>query len=371
MNNLTKNTLNILKNYLNKGNSFSETDINYDDLTKYAVSLGIGPVVAYTISKNKLTKDTSYLMSILYASSIKTETQKNNRNEIKDLLEKENIDFLFLKGKTIAKYYDEEYLRQSADIDIYVNKDNFEKVKDLLISKLNYKLLNKSSNELSLIKDKQIVDIHNLFSNFNDKYEEMFKDADIKNKEHELDNLHKYLFSIYHTSKHFLENYISLKFLIDIYYLRQLEFDHNLLNEKLDKAGLLKFNQQVNKIINSIINDEKLVSDLVIDFIFNTGHKKGYENKVLVSSVINGDGSKTLINRAFPSTKEMIRLYPNLENKKYLLGIYYLKRFIDRLKEGNINKAFKEIDANVNINKEKIKDTESVLKELGLYEKQN
>ena len=74
-------------------------------------------------------------MAAFYRSGIMGEEQK----KITELLEKEKIKFIPLKGSVIKNFYPEEWMRTGSDIDILIHKENLGDIEKLFTEKLSYK----------------------------------------------------------------------------------------------------------------------------------------------------------------------------------------------------------------------------------------
>ena len=361
---INKDIFTIIRAYLTKNYDFKVFS-SVEDIINLGNKCGLSFILAYTLKKNNIYKDNGILDSTLFYGVARFEKQDLTRQNIKELLENNGIGFLFLKGISLAKYYDEEYLRYSSDIDIMVEENNYDKAKDLLI-KNGYKLIEYASNELTLSKLGVSIDLHCKYSKYEENIESIFEDVDYSNKNHELSNEHKYLFLIAHLSRHLRENYISSQFLIDLYYVNKLDLDREYINNKLYIAKLDRLNKETLKVLDYIVNNngDKLTKKYC-DFLFNVVNNKGIENMVLV-----GTGNKNrvgyVISRAFPNHSEMARMYPKLKDNKLLLPYYYVVRIIDRVNQGKGNQAINEFKVSSKVDKEKIEEIKKLFDEIGL-----
>lgn len=357
----------IIRAYLSKNYDF-EIGSNIENVVKAGNNYGLGVVLAYTLKKSNKYRDNGILDSTLFYGVSRYEKQSLIRRNIENILKNSNIDYLYLKGISLAKYYDEEYIRYSSDIDIIVEELNYEKAKDLLI-KNGYKLIEYASNELTLFKSGLSIDLHCKYSKYEDNIENMFMDVDYSDKNHELSNEHKYLFLIAHLSRHLRENYISAQFLIDLYYVNRLDLDREFINEKLKSANLDKLNEETLKVLDYIItgNGNELTKKYC-DFLFNVANTKGIENMVLVGRG-NRNGIGYVVSRAFPNYSEMARMYPKLNDNKLLLPYYYVVRFIDRINQGRGNQAINEFKISSKVDKNKIEETKKLFEEIGIVKR--
>lgn len=364
---MTKEVLKELLNlYLKKETSYDFSNVNLNEIYKNACQSGIGVIIAYTILKYKLAKDETLYMNDIYKANIRNEEQSKYQNKIKEILENNNINFIFLKGKTLGKYYEEEYLRQSSDIDIIVEKGTYKIALAIFLDKLGFKCDLNAKNEATLHYKNLNVDLHSMFTQDDNEKESIFNEVKY-DLTHELSNEYKYIYSLYHAYKHIDLNYISIQYILDLYYLRLLDLDYDFINKKINEMKLDKFNDMTVKLINVLFNNEESNEkiDRYINYVFSMANDLGVKNMTLVH---NAKSDRVLLKRIFPSTDEMIRQYPELKNNKTLIPIYYVKRIIDRSSHGHFVQAKNEIRNNIIIDKEKVLETKELLKDLGIYE---
>ena len=359
MESLQTDIITILKAYINRDYSFN-ISLKYDDLYRKSTNYSLGPVVGYSLNKSSKYKNSTF-DNVVYNAAIRYEKQEKCREYISKLLIENGIDFLFLKGATYAKFYDEPYLRISADIDILVSNNDFNKAKDIIINKGKFILFTEAGNEVTLRKNGIDIDLQRTLTNDVEVDEKMFDEVDLSSSNHELSDEYKYILVISHTAKHLRENYIGLQFILDLYYLNQLKLDREFINNKLKIAGLNKFNEINLDMIDVLFNNKKSndVIDKYIEFLFNLS--ENLENMVLVGNA----NDNYLFRRIFPKYKTMLRLYPKVENK-LLLPIYYVKRIFDRISQGRSKKALVEINTNRHIDSNKVKEVKDLYNNIGL-----
>lgn len=356
----------MLRSYINKDYSFA-VESNIDKLFEFSTKLSLATIVGYTLNKTETYKNKQFDGHIFYVAS-KYEKQQYYRNLVKNILEGNDIDFLFLKGHTLAKYYDEEYLRISSDIDILVSKENYEKAKELIINNTDLIEYCYAENELTISNKYVQIDLQNKFTNNNSTHDILFEDVNIKDKNHELSNEYKYLYILVHAYKHLKECYINLFFLFDLYYINKLDLDREFINRKLEEVDLKKFNDINIKTINVLFNNEESNSiiDEYIEFLFNMSNSSGIENMVLVGNGNNNGKVGYIFRRIFPEYNNMCRMYPLVKENKLLLPIYYIKRLFERKKQGRTKQALKEIEVNSKIDKNKVSKIKDLYKEIGI-----
>lgn len=357
MNTVKKDIINILKGYFHSDYSFNiESDLN--DILDCSNSLSIGPIVGYALNKSDKYK-TNIFDNTVFLAADRYERQNSIRQEIINILNKNNIPYIFLKGHTLSKYYDEEHLRYSTDIDILVKKNDYDLVKHILVDEYSYKLIIYKTNEFNVSKNSIVLDMQNKLTEDDEIVDKIYDDIIFDNT-HELNNEYKYLFIITHAAKHLNTNYISIQFLLDLYYVNKLDLDREFINSKLKEIKLDRFNEVCLKTIDVLFNgaDSDDTIDSFIEYMFNSS---GIENRILAH-----DGDNYIISRLFPDAKTMCLLYPSLAKCKLLLPIYYIKRLIDRISMGRLNNAINEVKISNSVDNNEVIKINELFKKIGL-----
>lgn len=313
----------IIRTYLND-DKLSIRNINIKDLYDLSNSLNVSSIVGYTLKNNNNYQN--IFDKSLYKSMNRYTLFSNYKNIISKLFSKNNIRYIYLKGSTLSCYYKEEYLRYSSDLDIVVYKEDFDKALDLIVNDLSFSIKHRSLNEISLNNNKGVdVDLHKQFELDNPAVEDVFKDCF---KDNELDINYKYIYLINHEAKHFILGQLSMRFFIDLFYLRKL-IDRNLVDNVLDKLNLIKFDNALNHYLDYLLKDiEPNDIDLLLDdYILSYANDFGVNNRVNLSS----NKFSYIINRSFPSFKEMSGVFPYLNKYPFLLPWSYLTRIFKTL----------------------------------------
>lgn len=347
----------VLKAYINKDYNFTISS-DFKGLLEYSSKLCVSPIIGYTLHKNSLYRDIHDFDEAMYICASRYEKQRHYRELIGKILSDNSIEYLYLKGHTLSKYYDEESLRYSTDIDILVNKDDYDLVRHILVDEHSYKLIIYKANEFNVSKNSIVFDIQNKLTEDDEKVDSIYSDIEF-NSSHELNNEYKYLFIITHAAKHLRTNYINIQFLLDLYYVNKLNLNRELINNKLKECNLDKFNEVCLKTIDVLFNGAN--SDDIVDGFINYLFNEGLENRVLAY-----EGNNYIISRLFPNTKTMCLLYPSLTKHKALLPMYYVRRIIDRISMGKLNNAIKEAKLSNSINNDEVVKTNELFKKIGL-----
>lgn len=353
MNNVRNEITNIIRSFLKQEYNVS-IDCEIDELYDISNKLAISNIVGYTLNKSNI-KNTVFEKSV-YKGLTKYELLANTRKQIDSLFQ--DIKYLYIKGLTISKYYEEPYLRYSSDLDVVIADDDFDKAYNTLINN-GYKFISRNSQEVVLIgKNKATIDLHYLFTIEDEKFESLYKNC--FNDSHELDINYNYVFCIEHCLKHFKYGILHFKNILDIFYLRK-NIDNNKVSELLNEFGLTKFNECLNHYLDCLLGIKEY-SDIdrkIEDFIFNYTYDLGKTNRVLIKSY-NKSKFSYLLSRAFVPYEIISNEYPILKKNKLLLPIYYVKRVIKWRKV-----AIREIKGNFRSKATEIEQMHDFMQEIG------
>lgn len=295
-------------------------DCDFKELYNLSNKLNLTSIVAFVLNKNDY-NNTVFEDSILQSVN-QYERYLDVRKQMDVLLK--DIDYLYLKGSAIAKYYIEPYLRYSGDLDIIV-KDKFYDVFEMLIRK-EYKCITRTKQECTLINKNGItIDLHREFYLNDKKYEDVFINE--FNQTHELSDDYQYIYLVIHTYKHIsLYGQFELRPYIDLFYLRD-RINKNNVNGILENVGLEKFNIRLNHFLDVLLCKEKpdIYDKLLKKYIIMYAEDHGAKTRVLINSS-NKSKIEYYLLRLFQPYELMKYEYPILKKKKWLLPLYYVVR---------------------------------------------
>lgn len=359
MNETRTDIVHTIRSFFNKTYNCSING-SVDELFRLSSALGVASIIGYTLNKSNI--NNANFEKAIFKSINKYERLSNARKEIDELFN-DSFKYLYIKGLTISKYYDEPYLRYSADLDIVVEEKQYETAYELLLKK-GYKIIRRDKQEITLVNNNGImIDLHRYYTLDSDNFELLYKDC--FNDTHELDINYNYVFNLIHCLKHFRTGILSYKFFVDLYYLRS-KIDNNITQELLKSLGLIKFNDCLNSYLDCILgNKDYDNNDLKIEnFIFDYANDLGNKNRVLINSYGKSKVSY-MLSRLFIPYELICEEYPILKKHKVLLPIYYVKRIV-RISSGYRAKyAFEELRNSSESSKDKIAQMHQFINDMG------
>lgn len=286
--------------------------------------------------------------------------------EIYQKIKTQNIDCIVTKGIILRHMYEKKEWRVSGDEDIIIKKEDYQKVVKIFLDN-NFKIQNE------LIDDNiQVTTFIDPVSNLHvelhlqlfgkDTYlgflNDYFKDIFINSKTIEIDNTEiqimnendQLLYLICHCFKHFINNGVGLRQLMDIAMYSKLHYQtinwDKLINQTKNFNG-----ETFVYCLYSIFNDyfeikyddinypnnlrkkvdyQEFLDDIFDSGVFGLSYDERIYSNLIVRRVLNQKQEKTsLISLIFPSVNNLRSSYPILYKKPYLLPYIWFKRMIN------------------------------------------
>lgn len=321
-------------------------------------------------------KDTDFISSEelerYHVSFVKViEKQEVENTELEELLAQfrnNNIPYMLIKGIITRKMYPKEYMRSSADIDIYYQNGYTDKVREVFFDR-GYNLTF-SGLHSDVYKNQPYVDIEmhkQLLSPLTKigkiyKYNPFVFGITVDGLEYTMSNEDFYLFHFCHLAQHFYDSGAGIKFFMDIKVIRDiLPLDFEEINLKLKKYKLKKFHDASVKLSDYWFNSGECdeVTETYESYVLSYG---SYGSGVIFDYNRTDFGKRNrYISAFFPSAERLAKRYPDVRNKKYKVPYYWIKRAFDY--KGTIKSRLKEVNSYGNSEYRKIKDFYS---EIGL-----
>ena len=268
---------------------------------------------------------------------------------LKTEFEKNNIDYILLKGSVTKHLYPDTSMRVMSDADILYRNGDL-KLIDQIFESCGYKLYKKEPKEVSYLKPEvkikfemqtQLVDegyelwfnyLSNIWSkciqsgNSNEYY---MKDEDF------------YLYHIIHMAKHFKNSGIGLTHLMDVYIINKsyTKMDWEYLAKELEILKLKTFEYNIRHLAlrwfdNETITDNELehTLNLLGKYIFYGG-AFGIITQQEVNAIVSRNDTKiSWRKKIFPNLNIMIDYYGSvLKKHRWLLPLYWIRLNCKRL----------------------------------------
>ena len=247
----------LLKSYVN--NEKLNMDINDSDI-KLLLEQSLQTLL-YPVTQDKKYK--SYYVSWV----LKQESFYNLQEEITNIFNANNINHVFFKGSVLSKIYDDPSVRTRGDIDLYIDSNDFNKAKSLLIENgyiLDTGVIDCMHHE-SVTKNGIEIELHfRMFDSDMDKkvlelYSNPFILSKIENKNlYKMDDTYHLIYCIIHFGRH-LRHGAGLRYILDFYYMfLKTNIDFSLLHKEINNLNL-------NVLYSNIINAIRYIFDKDFD----------------------------------------------------------------------------------------------------------
>ena len=299
-------------------------------------------------------------------------------DSISDALSESDIRHIVLKGTEFKKYYPENMVRTSNDIDIYVDKQDLESAGKVL--KDNGFVYDKTYNDTEFSYKKEpryYIELHANLEGFSERQKEIltiFTDnaLNVSKKRYSLSDNDFYIYSLFHLYKHFVLSGVGVRMFLDVYMIRKnTPLDFEYITPILKELCIDGFESVVTEINSCLFEGQKASKDLgeVIEFIFDSGafgkvsshrHLRKVNAKVLYQNKL--DRAKIEYGISF---MDMKKRYPILERFPILYPFSFVYRFIFGLfNKSDVLKAAH--DSKKSVDKDRVKKYERIFRTLKL-----
>ncbi|MBR2861933.1 MAG: nucleotidyltransferase family protein [Clostridia bacterium] len=302
--------------------------------------------------------------------------QNGEIKQIRQLFEKESIPYIILKGPALRKLYPIEWLRSSCDVDVLVENKFLEQAKAVLEAQLGYSTKKTGFHDVSMYSPSKVhIELHfsilehmeNADPILNNVWSYATPVSDGK-YEHQLSNEFLIFYILAHLCRHFVMGGCGVKPFIDLkLLLEKTDFDSERLNSLLIHSGLKTFFDKTVELANIWFGEQThdRISRDFEEYVLKGGVYGTKENKALSSQSSVGKG-KTIFNRIFMPYESLRVRYHHKNIKKWQTPFYQIVRWIELLKEGSAKKGINELKLQTSTDKNEIKKTRRMMKELGL-----
>ncbi len=276
-----------------------------------------------------------------------------------DVLEKNEIEFMPLKGAILRSYYPQPYLRTSCDIDILIHDNDLDKAMQALTN-AGFKTDERvGSHDVSFFSENDVhLELH--FTLYECMDIEDIWNTSVAAKGFKYKKLMSretfYCHQVAHCAKHFSSSGCGIRLFLDMWLLLEAEqYDNDELDRILGYGKLITFEKAARKIAYVWFGGKehtKLTEDMQ-NYIFKSGIYGNVEHKVTISQKKSGGAVGYAIKRIFMPYTQMCYYYPALKKHKWLLPFLEVARWFRLLFGGKAKKSLKELSTNVNVSKDK------------------
>lgn len=355
------------------------SEVNLPELMVVAKGHDIAHLIALGLQNNHLISNNPKFQKDIFTAVYRYEQLNYELNRASAVLEKEKIPFIPLKGSVICKYYPNPWMRTSCDVDILVQKDDFEKAVSCLKKELNYDFYFETEHDMSLTSSNGVhIELHfDLVEEWRAKLSNKILLSiwdNVTHKEgysywYEMSDEMFYFYHIAHMAKHFETGGCGIRPFIDLWILDNMEnVNENKRDALLEQGELLKFTKAARALSKVWMEDKPhdSVTEKMQEFIILGGNYGSSENRVAVSQYKKGSKLKYALSRIFIPYKELKCEYPILEKHRWLTPVMQVRRLCRLIFGGNLKRVTRQLSDNKNISKIHSDDMRQLMTEIGL-----
>ncbi len=340
----------------------------------------IAGMLVYALEKNGLMPTDEKARTVLQRESLSTtlryEKLMYEYKRICELLEKEQIPFIPLKGSVLREHYPVPSLRTSCDIDILVKKDDLERARDAVCTVLEYVAKSQSTHDLSMFSPSGVhfelhFDLneptHEVYKTLDEVWERCSLAKDSKYR-YEMDDELFYLYHVAHIAKHFFRGGCGIRPIADTLILSRLDgVNEEKRNALLENEGLLKFAHNLRFLAEIWFTGElhTEISAQMENYILYGGVYGNYENMISVRQAKSKNGHYG-VSRIILPYNELKYQYRILQKHPILTPIMQLRRWFKLIFKGGVKRSAMQMSISNSISPEERKNTAKFLEKIGL-----
>ena len=337
--------------YLEGGAAVLDEDIDYKELYRLSNSHNLSAIVFSVINtaKNKEAVDSNSFKRFeddFFEAVIRYDIQKKIAGELAQILEKNEIRYVFFKGAAIKELYPVPQARVMGDIDVLIDESNRAEVKRLL-SKNGFEVLNSNGPVYDYSKENVKIEVHTKIisgtvgsSDAEACFEDAISRAEFDGLCGRLDDNYNFAYLITHIAHHFWFYGAGLKLILDLAVIQKsVSLDFDAVFEKLKEVGLDGFARVILSVCykwfgtgESYVDNTESTEEFLLTFgaFGNVNRNKAavIERKQLEEGKRNSF-IMTRLRLAFPSYSKLknIPYISFIEGRPYLTPLAWAYRF--------------------------------------------
>lgn len=316
--------------------------VTFDSVYKLASDHSISNMIFYAVEKLKKQPEGPLLSSWAEARDkalVADITQLSELELIKEAFTENNIRFLPLKGSILKWLYPQTDMRTMSDIDILIDEENAEKVKEIMVS-LGYTSHNFGADVDDLYSKPPYMNIEvhrRLFGNIGNDFADVFSDPwsmclPTDKCEKELCPEAFLAYIIAHGIKHYNLGGTGIRSFLDVFvYICKEGPDIEKTISILEGSGQSELARDFIKLSQVWFGDEKATdrTDKMTEYILTSGTYGTMENEAENKIKTHGRAGYVLC-LLFPSMEYMKELYPIVRKYPFLYPVFWVVRLVTR-----------------------------------------
>lgn len=294
-------------------------------------------------------------------------------------LEEAGIDHIPLKGAVLRAYYPEPWMRTSCDIDVLVRLEDLEKAAQTLVDRLGYERKAKTSHDISMYtRSGMHIELHyelmedGLVNSAARVLVQAWEAVELTEGEkhtYRFTDEMFYFFHVSHMAKHFVHGGCGVRPFIDLWILdKRMPESDDKRAKLLYEGDLLKFTDAARELYGVWLEGEGHSERTLKmqEYLLSGGVYGNLENLTLVQHRKKKSKFKYIIDRIFLPYDEIKYGYPILQKHKWLLPIYWVRRWFKLLDKRTARRVAWETKRASKMSQNEIKAADRFLSDVGL-----
>lgn len=261
-----------------------------------------------------------------------------------EVLEKEKIRYIPLKGAVLKEIYPQPWMRIGCDIDIFVHDEDVQKAADAITNALGYEQKGRGKHDIQILSTENIYielhfslleeDVSPAMAKVLDKAWDYATPCEGYGYRYELSDAMFYFYHIAHMAKHFMGGGCGIRPFLDLWLMKKNKnYDTAETDALLKKAKLSDFDKSAKKLGRVWFSGEEhdKVTRIMEEFIFSGGCFGSTETAMLSEQQKAGGRTKHILSRIFIPYDDLKVRYPVIKKYKFLTPICEICRIFSLL----------------------------------------
>ncbi len=346
-------------------------------LLKISKKHDISPIIASALIDNGIvTKDNEYYEALKkeqFTAIYRTRGLKYETERISALLENKKIPYVLLKGSVIRRYYPQDWLRTSCDIDILVPEAQVNDAVDAVIAE-GYTIGPRDYHDIALYSESGVLlEMHYSLLENTDNLDNVLKDVwqhtvSTDTQLVKLTDAFLIFHVIAHMSYHFISGGCGLRSLIDLWIINnKMNISVESSKELLERAGIYKYALEMSALAAYIFGEaeETEITETLLLYIMSGG-TYGVLDQKLAMTKSKQTQSSYVIKRLFPPLKMMAENHSVLKKAPILLPFFWIARLVASVFKGKTKRVAHEFKKAQGVTDAEVQSMAYIREKLGL-----
>lgn len=295
-------------------------------------------------------------------------------NSISKALDNDGIPYIPLKGAVLKQLYPEPEMRTSSDIDVLVREKDLDNAVKAVETTTDFKFESRNYHDVQMRAPGTVLELHFSIKENMANIDKLLSRAWDYAKPAGSGSV--YVFTpeflvfhvIAHMSYHMVHGGLGIRPFLDLWLLRnKTEFDEEKVRKMCEECGILTFYEKSCRLVDAWMDGKAIPEELASfeEYCLNGG-VFGSEESVNASRMRNQQKGGYVLKRLLVSREVLEEEYPVLKEKKYLLPVYQMNRWMRLLDSEKRSNALKELEGIRDVNQETVDSFDEMLRGLGL-----